>query len=301
MKVVLLNSLDGIRSSIPEDEAPQWDTARTYAQNAPCVYNHYIYTSLEGNNKGAVPALTCTGTGAKWKKGSVTNHWAMFDTIINTRTVTPKGVETLTVSVPFNRASAFAVLRMDCTGLTASVRDVDATSPHWTRTYNLLRDRRSRWVYRYEVASWLRDITETAIGLTPRGVLTLEFTRTGGNCAVGGVVAGRAHHIGDTLFDAEPSIKSYSTVSEDVFGTVSITDRYSVKNLRASVYVHPAQLDQTYEFLKDIINKPALWIGDNDNLMRMECLTTYGYLRAVSAPIKSHSEAILPIEIMGMI
>lgn len=302
MKVILPNDLSGYVSSVHEDDAPTWDAARTYTEGEQCIDAHYIYTSIGGDNLGHRPVETSAGTDAKWRKGSATNQFAMFDPIIGTQTVTDAATEIITVELPFDRATSFAAFRMDCTSLRATARDVGQDTPFFHRTYDLLRDRRSRWAYRYEAASWIRDLTETQIGVTPRGRLTLEFARYSGQCAVGAVVVGRAYDVGVTMFDAEPSVKSYSSVTENAFGQTSIVERFSTKAQRAEVYVHPERFDATFEFLKSIINKPAVWICDNDDTgMRLESLTTYGYLRAVSGRIRSHGEARLPIEIMGMI
>lgn len=302
MKVILPNDTSGYVSSVQEDDAPAWDRARSYAEGERCVDHHYIYASIAGGNAGFRPSETCVGIDAKWKKTGVTNQFAMFDAVVNTSTVTAADVERINVDLPFDRATAFAVFRMECTALRASASDAGQSTPFFTRTYDLLRDRRSRWSYRYDAASWIHDLTETEIGVTPRGRLALEFERTGGRCAVGTVVVGRAYDVGRTQFDAEPSIKSYSSVSEDVFGRTTIVERFSAKAVRAEVYVHPAHFDAVFEFLKGVVNKPAVWICDNDDAgMSLESLTTFGYLRAVSGRIQSHSAAVLPIEIMGMI
>nr|WP_294512659.1 hypothetical protein [uncultured Bilophila sp.] len=301
MKVIIPNTPAIISTSEAENEAPAWSSDTTYAKDKKAVYEHAVYQSLADGNSGNQPDKTCFGTDAKWKKIGPTNAYAMVDDKISTQTVSSEDM--LTVTLKFNRSTAFALLNVEATLLSVSVKAAQEETPYYTKTYDMLKDRRSRWLYRYEKAQRIKDVVDVGIGIVPSGTITFSLSAPNGRPAVGHVAIGRAFDVGTTLYNATPSIRSFSRVVEDEYGGARFIPRLSAKKLRCDLYLHLSELDRVYEVLRSLINTPALWIGDNRTTAQggVECLTVWGYLQDVEAPIKGPDHVSIPITINGLV
>jgi len=142
MKVIIPNELELLECSLSETDATDgslWDSSTSYAKAAKVRHEHISYESLAASNKGNDPSKTWSGTEAKWKKLGATLPYLMLDPYVETQTACPTEGEVLSFTVPFNRATAFALLNVQGWEATITVTD-DEEGELFRQTYGLIRD-----------------------------------------------------------------------------------------------------------------------------------------------------------------
>ena len=279
-----------------------WSKTATYAEGDRVRRNHVTYESVAADNKANDPESTWSGEDAKWRKIGATNRHRCIDGIVETRTEGGEG-ETLTFSVPFNKATAFALLNMEGVSVTAVLTDTDTSEKYYERNISLLRDisSMSLWEYCYEPLEYVDMLVRTNLPLIINGKLQVSIkTAENSTAKIGHVIVGRAKWIGYTQYDAEVEMIDYSQKKTDEFGYTTIVRRSSANRLNLPIYVEPRNSDTIYAALQRLRGVPCLYQGDNEDA-GFSSLSVYGYSEDVRMVYAGYDEVQLTLELQGLI
>nr|DAR59379.1 MAG TPA: hypothetical protein [Caudoviricetes sp.] len=302
MYVIIPHAIDyaEVQSSIPEDETPEWSAEATYAKDVSARVGYNIYTSLADSNKGNDPTKTFSGLSAKWKKSGVSNRGAIFDEFVHTQSVAPENTP-LEVSVPWSRATGFAVLNISgAASMSVSIQNADAEVVG-QKTYDLL-DGVDNWydyfTYRF---SFLRDVVDMDLGGFMSGTLTV--TLTGSRPAMGCLVVGDLEEPGATLYGCTAELINYSSIETNTFGVTEIVERVSAKRYDCELYLHPRRADAVFALFDDLRARPCVWIGDNRPTDQggHAYLTAFGLYRKAALSAEGPNQCKYNMEITGLI
>lgn len=309
MKLIVPNDLTLLACSIAEVDSRDgvlWSASTTYAKNAKVRYKHVSYTSLEADNKGNVPADTWSGENAKWKKLEATLPWKMLDDYVETQTISATG-KNLAFSVPYSYADAISLLNLKGESLEIGIYDLDEPEGEqkiYSETITLLADifHLSLYEYNYLPITNVKSITLTDLPEVTNGKLNIYLTAGAEteSCAVGHVVVGKAHTLGDTEYGAERSFTDYSRKIIDEFGVTKLVKRSYASHSSLPIYLHPDQMDYVISVLEDVRATPCVWQGDNSDDGHAS-LIVYGWLEDYRMVCEGPNKNQLSLEIQGLI
>lgn len=303
MKVIQPNTLTIVSSSLAESDAtdgPEWASGTTYAARALVRYQHKRYASIVASNVGNNPASTSTGTlNDKWRLLGATNLYACIDDTVSTQTVLDGIDQTMTITVPFSRATSFGLLNVDAAEVHVVVKD-DQGDIYFDKTYSMTKDLTSFSAYQYcfyplEAA---HEIVETEVPMPVIGTLTV--TLSGNNLGIGHVVNGRAFTIGQTKYSAYVGETDYSRKVTDDFGVTTFVKRAYAATMSLPIYLHPDNSDGVIKIMHDIRATPSLFIGDNRD-EGFQSLTIYGWKEDFRMVYAGPNEMEFTLDIQGLI
>ncbi|WP_418662019.1 hypothetical protein [Alistipes communis] len=303
MKVVIPTPLTVLSNTVPETDAadgPEWDAATTYGPDDVVRRHHVRYKSIIiGANKGADPETSHDGLTAKWRRLGMTNRHALLDDFLNTQTVA-RGETSLTFSVPFSRCTSFALLNMDAAEVHVKVCD-DTGDVFYENHHLMTADLTSFSAFQYcfYPISAGRDIVATEVPMPILGTLEVTLTATE-NPAIGQVVCGRSHSIGQTQHDAEVGETDYSRRQTDQFGVTTFVKGASAGNMDLNIYLHPERSDAVNRILSDLRATPALWVGDNSD-QGHQALTIWGWREDFRLRYAGPNNMELRLSVQGLI
>lgn len=304
MKVIKPNTLELLECSVAESDdvdGVAWDAATTYSQGQKVRYEHVSYESLADSNKGNKPSETWSGTEAKWKKIGATMPWRMLDDFVETKTSGPEG-QPLTFTVPFSRATAFALLNLEGATVHVTVAD-DDEGVFFEQTYSIVKDIGdfSLYSYNFDEIEAVDTLLATDIPMPISGTLAVEIDPGSGSTAsVGHVIVGRDRFLGSTLYDAEVGITDYSKKEADPFGVTTFVRRSYAKRAGLELYLHPRQSDFVAATLQDLRATPAVWVGDNTD-SGYTALTIFGWVEDWRSVYSGPNEQQLSVDVQGLI
>lgn len=303
MKVVIPNKLDVLESSALETDAldgSAWNVATAYAMDARVRHNHVRYIAI-AENTDKQPDLHCKGTEAAWIRLGPTNRYAMIDDLVSTQTVAPAGETELSFTVPFNRATSFALLNLYASDVAVVIRD-DQGEVFFEREYSMVEDLTSFSLFQYcfypiEASSLVMAAN------VPMPILgSLQVTlRAAESPAIGHVVAGRAYYVGQTQYGAGIGELDYSRKVTDDFGVTEFIPRGYANSMSLSLFVESGRFDATARLMKQMRALPSLWIGDNSDDTRLESLIVYGWKQDFRQVYEDYGKVMATLEISGLI
>ena len=306
MKIIVPHKLTLTQCSIAEsdeDDGAVWEEGKSYAKGDKVRYEHAIYLSLAASNKGNKPSETWSGENAKWGKYGATGPYKMLDDYVETQTEAPKG-EKLTFTVPFNRATAFALLNMEGASAHVTVTDTDDDEVLFDEEFSLIEDisHLSLFEYYFEPLVCVDVFTRTSLPFAINGTLMVELDPGDETlqAKIGHVVVGRDRYIGMTKYEAEVGTTDYSRKVVDEFGSTTLVRRSFAKTASLPIYLHPDQSNGVTRILQDIRATPCVFLGDNmDEGYR--ALMIFGWLEDWRHVFSAPNEVELSMEIQGLI
>ena len=308
MKVIVPNKLTLNQCSVAETDAVDgvaWSSSTTYSKGAMVRYNHVSYKSLDDGNSGNNPANTWSGEEAKWQKIGATMPYRMLDEYVETQTEAPAGAP-LTFTVPFNRATSFALLNLQGANARVVITDTDEDPDEilLDEEFSLLTDigQLSLFDYYFEPLSSLESFIRTEMPLALTGTLHVELYPGDDTiqAKIGHVIVGRARYLGMTKYDAEVGITDYSRKTTDEFGVTTLVRRSFAKTASLPLYLHPDSSDSVTKVLQDIRATPCVFQGDNMD-SGYAALTMYGWLEDWRHVFAGPNEVELNLDIQGLI
>lgn len=303
MKVIIPTALTLLSGSVPETDVtdgPEWNATTAYGPDDVVRRKHVRYKSiLIGANKGTDPETSHEGISAAWRKLGATNRHALLDDFLHTQTVAA-GATSLSFSVPFNRCTSFALLNVDAAEVHVRVRD-DTGDVFYENRYLMTADLTSFSAFQYcfYPISAARDIVATEVPMPILGTLEVTLTATE-NPAVGQVVCGRSHSIGQTQADAEVGETDYSRRQTDQYGVTTFLKGASAGNMDLNIYLHPEESDAVKRILTDLRATPALWVGDNSD-QGHQALTLWGWREDFRLRYAGPNKMELRLSVQGLI
>lgn len=302
MYVIVPHAIDyaEVTSSLPEDPAPVWSAASTYAKGAVARVGTALYTSLTDNNRGNNPAVTSSGTEAAWRRSGASNRAALFDGHVHTQSVAPEETP-LVVGVPWRRATGFAMLNISGAAQLTAVITAANGEVIAERTYDLLDGVDNWYDYFAYNFSFVRDVVELDLCGFLFGTLTL--TLTGSLPAAGHLAVGDLHEPGATLYGAVAELINYSVVETNDFGVTEIVERVSAKRYECQLFLPPSRTDAVFDLFDKIRAMPCVWIGDNAASADggHSHLTAFGLYTRARLTDEGPCQATYDMEITGLI
>lgn len=283
----ILSMLEG--TTVPENDAPEWDKAKAYKRDERVLRNHYIYNCLEEEGKtvtGVDPLTSHIGTKAKWQPVGTSNLYACLDWYTYTQTKAPEGKEEMTLVVPWKRGNtAFALFSMVANS--AHVTIASDEDIYFDADYSLTGAYTDWWDYFFADFRTRRNIVVTSI--VPASA-TLTVTLHGPHPALGMLVVGRQSSFGQrgknssygkTEYGASVRTVDYSTQDIDPdLGTVTYVPRYTTGRVSVDITVHPNDVNFVNNLLGQVKPKPAIWLADNGTAS--DPLNVFGFLKEVN-------------------
>lgn len=275
-----------------------WDSGTAWAQGDQVVdvATHRIYESLQAANTNH-PVTDI----AWWLDIAPTNPWAMFDEKVGTVTTVPNS---LAVVLEPGRINSLAVLGLDASQITVTL--VANAETVYSATRDLLDNSGvgDWYTYFYEpiyqrtdlVITDLIDAALLEIPAYGEGVLTVTFTRTGGNVSVGTFVAGLITEIGFIEYGAKVGIRDYSRKEADDFGNYTLVKRSYSKTMSGTVTVAAGSVDTISKHLTRHRATNCVWVASD----QYGALVIYGFLTDWSAAIEGPYHTVFNIEVEGM-
>lgn len=245
--------------------------------------NHLIYQSIAGSNSAALTDKT------KWVALGATPRWKMFDKVVNSQTTAP---DTITAVVtPGVLANTLTILNADAASITVS-----QSISGYTRTKSLVSHDVLNWYdWYYEEPIRTGDVVFDDIPPYAAAALTITANNVGAIAGIGGCFFGKSRTIGQTQWEANGGILSYSTSTTDTFGNTTMVKRANAKKLNFDVHIPDGFESEAYRLLTLYTDVELVVIGSSEYSM----LIAYGFLGAWSVPI-SNSGKTAPIEFRGL-
>ena len=281
-----------VDSSVTEDEYPAYDSQDAYAADARVIHGHFVYQSLQANNKGYAPDAYATW----WVKVGPTNRMKAFDLSHSTQTQfsgaawftikTGKAVNSLAL-LAINGLRSVRVRVIDPSFGTV----YDKTTVLWTRpeksgwypwTYGERRERSNFYALdlpSYRGAEIRLDIeASAAAGI---GVILLGQQET----------IGIGVHLGVRL-----GIRDYSRKTTNDWGEVELLKRGFARTRSLQVLCENKQLDNIDRLLSGLRATPVLWLIARN----MEQPNVYGFYTDYDLGIQYALYSELSINIEGL-
>lgn len=280
-----------LASSIaPEDAAPAWDAATTYAAGAQVMLaaTHSVYQRLVAGASSGAPDTDS----ANWVRVGPTNRWAMFDQAVGTRTQ-DSGPITVTVRPP-GVGSGLALLDLIATSVDISVVEGGVTT--YTATIALhATDATDWWDYFFGDMTYRTAVVVTGLPITTtcHVVVTIHGS---GTVACGTFVVGPVVDVGPTRLGLQLGIIDYSRKTTDSFGNTTVTERAFAKRLTATAFVDASRVDFVARKLSDIRATPVVWIGADI----YDHSIVYGFFKDFGIDIQYQRISVCSLTIEGL-
>jgi hypothetical protein len=127
-------------------------------------------------------------------------------------------------------------------------------------------------------------------------IITVTVNNTGATAKAGEISLGLKKYIGSVKYGGSFDIKSYSTITTDVYGHDEIVKRNPSKRATVPVEILKTNLNALYKLFIDYESTPLIWIFDSDyNLMTMR-----GYYIAMPIVDENFYYVTASMEIQGM-
>ncbi|MDQ1920552.1 hypothetical protein [Massilia pseudoviolaceinigra] len=246
---------------------------------------HELYESQIAGNVGQAVANNPT----KWLRRSATNRWNMFDKAINSQTVAPTSV-----SVVIQPGLVNTITLLNVEGASATVSQ---SISGYSVTKSLVRHDVLNWYdFFYEEPIRAGDVVFDGIPPYAAANITITVDNAGLNAAIGGCFVGKSRTIGLTQWELTAGVLSYSTVSTDTFGNVTMVKRANAKKMNFDVRIPEGFESEAFRLLTEYTDVEMVFIASSDYSMTI----AYGYLGQWEVPI-SNSGRAAPIEVRGLI
>lgn len=295
MKLIKPNVLTLTSASEDEDDHPAWDVATTYSIGDYVIRSGAIYVSSIDNNLAYDPALEVQALeGARWILVSATNIRRFIDGKLGTQT---SGTSPLVLEVTVDAFSnAIALFGLDMTETTVEI----IVDSEVIQTTSLQTDPEpvSDWWSWYN-AVFFNSIRRTVIeGIFAPAGATVKLTIEGSSPAIGMLVVGRQHVIGQTLLSDQTKTRrrTYTEITTDVFGTSEATKRAVARNVTYDVRAAAAAF-QSIENVLDIVDGVAVVTYE---ATLAPALVNFGFILDIELPRSMPVEYIFPVTCQGV-
>lgn len=282
-------------STLAETEYAAWNSGTGYTKGQRVIKNHKVWESVNaGTNTNHDPETDVED--AWWIEVGPTNRWAMFDGSVST--ASQDTVSIVVVITPGVIVDALAVIAG--VGDTVRVQMHDGATSVYDETQSLDSTPIESWEdYFFADFVLAGELLFQGLPSYLSGVMTVTITPSSGEAAVGAVVVGRLHDLGDTQPNASAGITDYSRKETDDFGTTALVQRSYAKRSQQRLVLETAQTRRVQAILVGLRATPAVWIGDDDT-DTFAPLVIFGWFRSFSIDIPGPVYSYCSLEIEGL-
>jgi hypothetical protein len=264
-------------SNVPENDNPLYNIGTAYSIGDPVMMTTNVHKNFECliANTGQDPSIAPVDGGGLpyWLDLGATNRWAMFDEVINNPTTNPTPI--IFEVTPGQIVNTIGLLNI--IGASAQIVGTEPVGGEfYNETFDLISTENVFDGYSYFFGEFITISDVVAEDIPP--FLAAEFTVTitgSGTVSLGEFTYGAEFDLGVTLTGARPRIESFSTVTTNAFGQTTFIPRANRKLLTVDTAVERFRINDITRKMANLIDKPALWVGDKDN----SSLIVYGILK----------------------
>lgn len=267
--------------ALPEDANPMWVSTSTYAIGDR-VYSpatHRVYESLKASNAGKDPTdpinrTTATGVGTWWYDLAPTNKYAMFDGLINTKTV---AASPFVITLRPGAFNGMGMLGIEADSVVVTTKDAPGGTVINTYEDDLEGSAPADY-YEYFFAPFKPQTQFIVTGVEPysSSEVTITMTKATGPVKVGMYAIGTLKPLGATERGAIAEPKSYDYYDEDAYGNVKVVRRPSATGLSLPIKLDLEDADSVLETVQGLLGVPVLVIGSTAQFHTR--LTTFGLI-----------------------
>lgn len=288
---------------IPEDTAPAWSAATTYAtgDRVHLVSTHRVYESAKDGNLDKDPSqlvnrYNASAVATWWIEVGPTNKYAMFDTLIATSS---EGAGPFSITLRPGAFNGLALFNIDADGM--EIRTHDTAQGDVIYTYSsTLEGSQPADYYEYFFDAFRPQTQFIATDLVPYSgaEITLIFTKATGAAKVGMVALGDMRPLGVPLRGASVEPVDYSYISTDAFGNTTVRKRVNATGLSIQARMNQADANTVLSTVKDLLGVPVVVVGSR--VAQYENLTVFGLLSG-RLQYDNYQEPTLNLNVKGLI
>lgn len=279
-------------SSTATDVDAAYNPLTAYALNARCSYAGRVWECVEGPSTGNQPNISPL----YWTDKGPTNVQAMFDSMINTQTVSDS---VLTTVIKPGYANSMTLFGLEGSAVAATGRNGLTGDVVYSATKSLDGSIiTSLYEYLYEPFVQLSELVLT--DLPTYGDLHVTTTITGPSTVKCGFLsAGTVYELGDANYGVTIEITDYSRKDTTAAGATTLVPGAFSKRLSALVTIDNERFNKVMRTLESLRATPCAWIGSN--VSGFEPLTVFGFYRSAPLTVDNRIDSSLNLEIEGLI
>jgi hypothetical protein len=250
-------------TNLPENDAPEWNIATTYAANAEVIVVefHRVYVSAINGNVGNKPS---PGGDANWILKGATNRWAAFDEFVANPAENEDLIEyefTVTSTV-----TSIAFFGLDADEISITIELDENTITYTEELLSLSHINGSMWNWLTGGRPRLPEYAFTGLAYFGTGTkITVQIRRPDGIAKVGQIVLGKSQEIGMLETMVEISKDDFNRYQEDEFGNIQITRRLPAKITAMNVFRRTANVRFVEEVLDRASGRFTAFIGSEES------------------------------------
>lgn len=304
MKVIepkIINDAVLFSSTVPEDDAPAYNAATSYALGAEVIVvaanTHLHFRSLQASNLGHDPLAEPDDLTAAtwWIRLGATNRWKMFDYYLASQT---QATDSITVVLkPSGVVNALALFNIECNSLLVKITDT-TYGVVYEETHNLLyNDGLSDWYdYFFRPISYKSDYIITDLPNYSNVTIELTFSKPGGTVKIGGCYVGQFEQFGLTRSEAAISLIDYSVKTVDQFGNAKITRRDYARQADIELTIEKSEISRLFTRLASLRGIPVVYVGTQDHAVT----AILGWYETAKQIISFEDYSVMNIKLQGL-
>lgn len=279
-------------SGPPETDYAAYVAGTTYALGNRVIRTstHRIYESLIAGNLGNTPESNPT----KWLDIGPTNKWALFDSVVGTKTSV---ASPLTVVIAPGAVNAIALLELVGTSVTVAVTSATGGGTVYGQTISLDASEVGDY-YEYFFGPFIQRNSVVLTDLPPYADGVITVTLSGTTVSLGVCAVGLSTELGGSQYGATAGITDYSIKTIDAFGNTTLTQRSYAKRTSAKLWLRKGDVNRVHRKLADLRATPCVWVGVEDDAL--EPLTVFGFYKDFQVEVAYPTAALCSLEIEGM-
>jgi len=301
MKIVENKTTDYLSANFTEDET-LWDADSTYKYADELRWGHYIYkyAGNDDTNTDTNPQSNIdSNINVVWVKIRPTNYYAMLDGKTNTTT---KVSESIQIEIDDVNYDTFALLGLVAKTITIDLFSDDENTVVFSKSIDLQDESDVVEFYSYCFGEFaFKPSVYVQIPIYSNSKLIVNIDNETEIAECGRLVFGRSIYIGDTGFNANLSIESYSRRVTDEFGNADLIHRGAVNLDSYEVEIPSNKVPMLRRIAVKYDAKPVLFIMDESENSNLENLLNFGYWQNFSILISNALKSTISVTIKGLL
>ena len=290
---------DYLTANFTEDEI-EWNPNGVYNYKDEARFGHFIYkyAGEDGTNTTDNPEIENEDVLGEWVQDRPTNYFSMLDGANNTSTFNNESIDITVSSVNNNTISllklqgASVYLEVESDGNVvysnmvslADERDVYDEVSYWYEPFT------------FKTSLYLEDLP-----FVTNGILRIQILNAGAVAGCGNLIHGRNYTIGETLYNSNLSLESYSRKIADEFGKVNLVPVNSVNLDTHEILIATDKIPQLRRKMKELDAVPILFIMDESETSNTENLLNFGYWETFNMTLTNPSKSIINLTVKGLL
>ena len=257
-------------------------------------YEDNIYDVLLDNNdqpdEGALLAIP------SWIDTGKINPLRLFDGKLDSLTTAP---DRLLINItPLQLVTGIALFNVKAASIRVTMLDPVEGIVFDTGVISMIDNSGVNNWWSYYFAPYIEKSDFVSLSLPPYidAMTQVTIEGGGGSVAVGEVVCGRVHNIGDTQFGSGVGILDFSEKEQDQFGNFNIVERKFSKRGEYDVKIPTNSVSGAQRILSKFRATPIVWVGD----VNREETIIYGFYRSFDVVLSNPALSDTAISVEGL-